>query len=255
MTDNWELLYTPKSFKESPSSSIQFVPLRANFLLASRSQSIMSLTSLHSFCRLPDQFSFRSSSCHSGYSKIMHFAIALRIIFLYIICYGSLSCLILGSYYRSHMIILYMNWESTYTQKEIKINILYWACSPTLTLLQFKGLWEAQKLCFSAPCGHTALHAVFGGVQCLNPKISPYVMTAALSYKISWTVEIRMFSCFTQTCTLICTHTWENEGRGADLYGRLLMWCIAVLLICTVFCCLSAEPWDSHRVLWEFTQC
>lgn len=100
--------------------SIQFVPLRANFLLASRSQSMMSPTYLHSFFHLPDQSSFRSSSYNSVYSKIMYFAIALSITFLYIICYGSLSCLILQSFYRSHMIILYMNWESTNTQEEMK---------------------------------------------------------------------------------------------------------------------------------------
>lgn len=83
------------------------------------------------------------------------------------------------------MIILYMNWESTYTQEEMKKKYSLLSLQPTLTLLQFKGLYEAQKLCFSAPCGHTALHEVFGWVQCLNLKISPYVMTAAMSYKIS----------------------------------------------------------------------
>lgn len=85
-----------------------------------KSQSMMSPTYLHSFFHLPDQSSFRSSSYHSVYSKIMYFAIALSITFLYIICYGSLNCLILQSFYRSHMIILYMNWESTYTQEEMK---------------------------------------------------------------------------------------------------------------------------------------
>lgn len=49
----------------------------------------------------------------------------------------------------------------------------------------FKGFHERQKLCFSAPCGHTAVHEIFGLVHCLIPKISPYVMAAGISYKIS----------------------------------------------------------------------
>ena len=79
------------------------------------------------------------------------------------------------------MIVFYVNWESIHTQKEIKMKYSLLTLQPTLNLLQFKGLQETQKLCFSALCGHTALHEIFGLIHALNPQISPYVMIAATS--------------------------------------------------------------------------
>ena len=94
------------------------------------------------------------------------------------------------------------------------------------------------------------MYEIFGLVQCLNPKISPYVMAAAISYKISRAREIRMFSCFTQDMHAIYTYTWGNQGREEQTKTEaFLTWNTKVILIINIPLLIFRAVGPSHRIL------